>query len=57
MSKNDVPPPTEADADFSEAEIARRRDAVIRKMLATPPEPQKAKKFAAKKKKRAPAKA
>ena len=30
--------------DFSEAEIERRRDEVVKKMLATPPAPRKSKK-------------
>jgi hypothetical protein len=51
-----APPPTETDADFSEEHIARRRDEVIRRMLNTPPEPQKPK-GAKVKKKKAPAKA
>lgn len=33
----DEPASTEVDADFSEEEIARQRDAVIKKMFATPP--------------------
>lgn len=48
--------PTETEADFSEKEIARRRDEVVKRMLNTPYAPQ-AKPKAAKKKKKAPAKA
>jgi len=48
--------PTEIEADYSESEIARRRDEVTRRMLNTPYAPQQKPK-AAKKKKKAPAKA
>jgi hypothetical protein len=34
-------PPTTAPADFSEDEIARRRDATVKRMIATPPKTQK----------------
>lgn len=52
------PPPKEAEADFSEEEIARRRDEVARRMLSTPYTPQaKTRQPKAKKKKKAPAKA
>jgi hypothetical protein len=49
--------PTEADADFPEKEIARRRDEVTRRMLNTPYSPQTPKNAKAKRKKKAPAKA
>lgn len=54
-------PPKEMDADFSEAEIARRRDEAVRRMLNTAPSPQKpkgkGKASAPRKKKKASAKA
>jgi hypothetical protein len=50
VSKPD-PQPTETDADFDEAEIARRRDEVTRRMLNTPYAPQTPMKKAKKKKK------
>ncbi len=53
--------PDSTDADFSEEEIAARRDEVTRRMLNTPYEPQKpkgeSKAGKPKKKRRAPAKA
>lgn len=53
--------PIEADADFTEEEIARRRDEVARRMLSTPYAPQKPKGDASaskpKKRKKAQAKA
>jgi hypothetical protein len=36
----DEPPPRETDADYSEEEIARRRDEVAKRMLSTPYTPQ-----------------
>lgn len=51
-------PPREIDADYSEAEIARRRDELVGRMLNTPPTPQTPKNAQAKKKKKkAPIKA
>ncbi|UPT61713.1 MAG: hypothetical protein M0D54_15080 [Hyphomonadaceae bacterium JAD_PAG50586_4] len=54
-------PPADTDADFTEEEIARRRDDVARRMLNTPYKPQAPKGDAdaskPKKKKKAPAKA
>ncbi|MCR6643771.1 MAG: hypothetical protein NVV62_04235 [Terricaulis sp.] len=53
--------PSSIAADFSEEEIARRRDEVVRRMLNTPYAPQKpkgeGKASKPKKKKKAPAKA
>jgi hypothetical protein len=40
VPKPKSPPPATADADFSEEEIARRRDEVVRRMLNTPHKPQ-----------------
>jgi hypothetical protein len=51
------PVPTEAEADFTEEEIARRRDETARRMLSTPYAPQQTKKAKAKKKRKAPVKA
>jgi len=53
----DDPPPKKIDADFSEKEIARRRDEVTRRMLNTPYSPQAPIKTKSKKKKKAPVKA
>lgn len=51
------PAPSEMDADFSEEEIARRRDDVTRRMLNTPYTPQAKPKAAKAKKRKTPAKA
>lgn len=56
MPKEPAQTPSKADADFSEEEIARRRDEVARRMLNTPYTPQ-AKTKKPKKKKKAPVKA
>jgi hypothetical protein len=53
----DEPPPRRTDADFTEEEIARRRDEVTRRMLNTPYEPQKPLSEKTKKRKKAKAKA
>lgn len=38
---SDDPSPSDTDASFTEEEIARRRDDVLRNMIATPPKAQK----------------
>lgn len=59
MTKRDASgPPTEAEADYCEAEVARRRDEVVRRMLKTPHKPQeKTRAPNAKKRRKTPAKA
>jgi hypothetical protein len=51
------PPPKEAEADFSEAEIARRRDEIARRMLNMPYTPQAKTRQPKKKKKKGTVKA
>lgn len=53
----DEPPPRETGADYSEEEIARRRDEVSKRLLSTPYTPQAKTRQPKAKKKKAPAKA